>query len=144
MIGSLLKECKIVVISPDASAAQTDVTATIDMSGFKSALCIAFLGDVTATSVLQLKALQGTASNGSGATAISGTGAAVTAGASDYDDKILALDVKNVIYRYLTFTLSRGTANAALNSIVAILYNGRDCPVTQGSDVMQGTLCQAA
>lgn len=144
MIGSLLKECKIVAISPDATGATTDINpVTIDMSGFKSCLIIAYLGDVADTCVLHLKALQGTAANGSGATAIAGTTAA-TAGASNYDDKILLLDVKNVIYRYLTPQLLRGTANAAVNGIVAILYNGRDCPVTQGSDVMQSTLIQAA
>ena len=142
MIGSLLKECKIVAISPDAAAAQTDIEpVTIDMSGYKAICVIASLGDVADTCVLHLK-LKTSATNAAG-TAISGT-SAVTAGASNYDDKLLVLDVKNVTLRYATPSLARGTANAAVNAIIAILYNGRDCPVTQGSDVMQSTLIQAS
>lgn len=134
MIGNLLKECKIVAISPDAAAAQTDVEpVTIDMSGFRSICVIASLGDVADTCALHLK-LKVSATNAAG-TAIAGT-SAVTAGASNYDDKLMILDVKNVPHRYATPSLARGTANAALNAIIAILYNGRDCPVTQGSDVM--------
>ena len=138
MIGSLLKECKIVAISPDAAAAQTDVEpVTIDMSGFKSICIIASLGDVTATAVPHLK-LKVADTNTAG-TAIAGTTALDAAGASNYDDKLMILDVKNVRQRYATPSLARGTANVALNAIIAILYNGRDCPVTQSSDVIDGT-----
>jgi len=137
MIDSLLKECKIVAISPDAAAAQTDLEpVTIDMSGYKSICVIAYLGDVTATAVPHLK-LKAADTNTAG-TAIAGTTALAAAGASDYDDKLMVLDVKNVRQRYATPSLARGTANIAVNSMVAILYNGRDCPVTQGSDVIGG------
>ena len=135
MIGNLLKECKIVAISPDAAAAQTDLEpVTVDMSGFRSICVIAYLGDVTATAVphLKLKA----ADTAVAGTAIAGTSAIAAAGAADYDDKIMVLDVKNVRQRYATPCLTRGTANVAVNSIIAILYNGRNCPVTQGSDVI--------
>lgn len=138
MIGSLLKECKIVAISPDAAAATTDVEpVTIDMSGYRSICIIASLGDVTATATPHLK-LKAADTNTAG-TAIAGTTALAAAGASNYDDKLMVLDVKNVSQRYATPCLTRGVANVAVNAIVAILYNGRDCPVTQGSDVIDGT-----
>lgn len=134
MIGNLLKECKFVAISPDVAAGTTDVEpVTIDMSGFRSICIVAYLGDVTATATPHLK-LKAADTNTAG-TAIAGTSVLAAAGASDQDDKLLILDVKNVRQRYATPSLARLVANVAVNSIIAILYNGRNCPVTQGSDV---------
>lgn len=139
MIGSLLKECKIVAISPDVSAGTTDVEpTTIDMSGYRSICIIAYLGDVTATAAPHLK-LKAADTNTAG-TAIAGTSALAAAGASNYDDTLMILDVKNVRQRYATPSLARTTANVAVNGIIAILYNARNVPVTQGSDVIGSTL----
>lgn len=101
-------------------------------------LIIAYLGDVTATAVPHLQAKA--ADTAVAGTAIAGTTALAAAGASNYDDKIMVLDVKNVRQRYLTPSLAIGVANVAVNSIVAICYDARNIPVTQGSGLIDATI----
>jgi len=135
---SMLKSAKIVSISPDVAAGTTTIEpVTIDMAGYRSCLIIAYLGDVTATAVPHLQAKA--ADTNTVGTAIAGTAALAAAGASDYDDKLMILDVVNVRQRYLSPSLARTTANVAVNGIIAILYDARNVPVTQGSDVIDGT-----
>lgn len=136
---SMLKECNIVKISPAVSAGTTDVEpVTLDMSGYNSLCIIACLGDVTATALPHLKCKA--ADTNTVGTAIAGTAALAAAGASNYDDKLMILDVVNVRQRYLSPSLARGTANVVVNYILAIQYNSRNIPVTQGTDVIDGTL----
>jgi hypothetical protein len=137
---SLVKECDFRVCSPAAAAATTDLDGTvIDMAangGFSKVCFIAMLGDVTATSVLELQGQGSAASDGSSPSTEATTGTK-TAGASDCDNKLMVLDLSRPANRYVFSRLKRGTANAVVNGVIAILYNGNTCPVTLNSDVVK-------
>jgi hypothetical protein len=133
----LLSRSKVVNVANAAAAGVTLITgSTIDMQGFTGILIVAKLGDVTATGAPHLQAFEGDASNASDAVVLTGTSALAGAGATNYDSKIMVLDVRRPLKRYITPKLVRGTENIVLESITAILYGPKDIPVTQGSDVI--------
>lgn len=134
----LLPEISVSRVSNAAAAAQTDINGTaVDMQGWEGVTFVAALGDVTATSVLSMKAQQGAASNGSDGVDVTGSATnAFTAGASDADNKLLVVDVVNPTSRYVRPVLSRGTANAVVDGIIAIRYRGRKVPATADSTVL--------
>lgn len=137
MRRTMFDEHKFLVCNPDAAAAQTDLDgAVIDMTqGMLGAITlIAHLGDVAAGCVLELT-LRGSANaDGSGSTEIATTGT-LTAGASDVDDKLMVLDVIAPQSRYVFSRLKRGTANAAVNSVIALGREPCIGPITQAADL---------
>lgn len=143
MLSALVPNVKVIACSPDAAAAQTDLDgAVIDMAqdgGYDGVLFVASLGDVTVSSVLDLQCQGSALANGSSPSTEASTGT-LTAGASDCDDKLMVLDVVRPANRYVFSRLKRGTANAAVNAVLAILYKTRNGPVTQGSDVVKSAL----
>lgn len=137
---SLTKNVKITVVAAAAAAAQTAVEGSIlDMAGYDGVLFVALTGDVTDTAVLTLKAQQNTANSTSGMADLVGT-AAFTAGASDADNKGLALDVHKPRERYVRAVLTRGTANAAVSGIIAIQYDARRKPTAHDASVIAQAL----
>lgn len=138
---NLLSNAKFVVCSPDAAAATTDLDgAVIDMAqdeGYDGICLVAHLGDVTATALPNLRLMGSALANGSSPSMESETGATAAAGASDQDDKLMVLDTRCPANRYVFSRLIRGTANVAVNSVVAILYKARKVPITQGADVIK-------
>ena len=137
---SLLKDTKISAVENAAAAGTTDlVTDVLDMTGFDSVLFMAKLGDVTSGSVLQLTVSSNpTNSASNGTTEKAGT--EITAGASDYDNKLLIVDVLRPSQQYVYATLRIDTQNAVVDGIFAVQYNSRSVPVTQGSSVGSGSL----
>lgn len=137
MEQSLLKNCAIDLAAAYSAAAQTDVTTSVfDMQGYDGICYIAYLGDVTNTSVLTLTAKENTASSTSSPTPTAITGGATdafTASASSADDKFLVVDIYRPLKRYQYAVLSRGTANAVVNGIIAIRYRSATKPITQSS-----------
>lgn len=143
-ILSLLKDCAIDYVEASATAATTALTSDVlDMQGWENVCFIAITGDVTDTSVLTLTAYDHTANAASGS-AITGAAATFTAGASDADSKLLIVDVRQPQKRYVYAVLTRTVANAVVNGIVAIRYNGHKLPITQGSSVIASTLARGA
>lgn len=135
-MNSLLGNIKIIRVKNAVVAGTSAQTATtVDMSGYDGALCIAALGTLSATQVTSLKAQQGSDSGGSGAADI--TGAVTTAPADADSNKMLILDVNRPVARYVTFVLSRGTANAVLDGMFVILYGPRTVPITADTTVSQ-------
>lgn len=139
---SLLKNIKVTPVAASAVAAQTEVlTSVLDMSGFDGVMFIALLGDVTATSVLTLTAKGNSASSTSSPTPVTQIAtAAFTAGASDADDKALVVDVYDPMLRYVFASLTRTTANAVVNGIVAIQYTAEFRPTTQAATVIASAM----
>ncbi|HYH68374.1 MAG TPA: hypothetical protein VD866_27015 [Urbifossiella sp.] len=140
---NLLENCRVVICSPDAAAAQTDLDGTvIDMAaggGFDAVLFVAFLGDVADTCVLELQAQGSATSNGASPSTEATTGT-FTAGASTADDKTMVLDVVRPANRYVFSRLKRGTANAAVNAVLAIQYRAHNAPTTQLAEVIKAAL----
>lgn len=144
MRQSLLKDCKITRVENAAAAGTSEIkTDVLDMTGYDGVLFIAILGDVTDTSVLTLTAKENTANSDSSPTPTAvtdGATAAHTATAADADNKMLVVDVVRPSKRYVFASLTRTTANAVVDAIIAIQYRARDLPVTQGSTVLASAL----
>lgn len=128
---NFLRDCKIIRVEGPAVAATSTLTSdVVDMQGYDSVAFIADLGDVTSGSVLLLTAKGNTANSVSSPTPLAyPETAGGTAGASDYDDKLLAIDIQKPRERYVFCTLARGTQNAVVNGIYAILYNAHEMPL---------------
>ena len=132
MNGPITQDVRIDRVANAAAAAQTEVlTSVLDMQGYDGVLFLALLGDVADTSVLTLTAKENTASSTSSPTptAVSGGAATFTAGASNADNKVLAVDVVCPTKRFVFGSLTRTTANAVVDGIVAVRYKAHAKPV---------------
>lgn len=140
MLKSMLAETKVLLESAAAGAAQTDLDGTvIDLAqdgGYDGVLFIAQLGDVSATCVLELQCQGSAAANGS-SPSTEGTTGTFTADATSADNKLMVLDVSRAANRYVFSRLKRGTANAVVNSVLAVLYKGKVGPVVQDASVIK-------
>ena len=137
MLNNLLKNAKITRVHAGGAgaASATPTKGTIlDMAGFQSVMFIAEMGDVVSGSVVSLRAAQATTNDTNEMDLLAGS-AGGTAGASDIDDKLIVLDVVRPNERYIEVQLFHTTQNAPFDSILAIQYDAKDMPVTQGSTV---------
>jgi hypothetical protein len=131
----LTNKCKIVKVMNAVVAGTTNQDSSeIDMQGYDGVVFIAHLGSLTST---QITALQARGSNTSGSEAAFTTDH-VTAAAADADsNKILVLDVFRPPARYLKARVERGTANAVINSVIAIQYHLDKQPIQTDASVSQ-------
>lgn len=137
---TMLKDCKITRVNNSASAGTTDQDSSrVDMTGFDSVMFIWSLGDVTSGAVIQAIAKSNAADSTSSSTTEK-SGTSITAGASDYDNKLLIVDLHKPTLRYAYSTLVIDTQNAVVDGCVAIQYNSHKCPITQGSTVGDGVI----
>lgn len=137
-MNNLLRNTKITRISADgagAASATPSKGTIIDMLGFESVMFVALMGNVLDTSAVALRVAGGDTNDTGDMTLRTGS-AGGTAGASDYDDKLVVLDVVKPTDRYLEAQLFHVTANAPFDGILAIQYNGHNLPITQGSTVI--------
>lgn len=137
-VHNLLNNVKITRVSADGAgtASSTPSKGTIlDMEGFDSVMFVAAMGNVVASSEVALRAA-GAAVNDTGQMALLTGSAGGTAGASDYDDKLIVLDVVKPPFRYIEAQLFHVTQNAPFDGIFAIQYNASRVPVTQGDTVI--------
>jgi hypothetical protein len=134
MIKNLLNNCKIdYVLAPVADGQAASASSIVDLQGFHGVLFLALTGDVTSGCVLTLAAQQNTLNQASGMATLSGT-ATFTAGASDADNKILALDVVKPRERYVRAVFTSATQNAVKSGVIAVRYGAEGCPVAPSSD----------
>lgn len=137
---TMLKDCKITRVSNSQSASQTDIDSTrVDMKDYESVMFVALLGDATSGSVLQLTAKSNASDSTSGSTTEK-AGTQITAGASDYDNKMLIVDLHRPQNRYAYCSLAIDTQNCVVDGILAIQYNSKSKPITQGSTVGDGVV----
>lgn len=116
-----------------AGSTSVDGTA-VDMGSADGVMFVAHLGALTATQVTNLQA-KGSSDN---VTFNAFTTNAQTANAADADsNKVLILDIFRPMTRYVRPTINRGTANAVINTVIAILYNLDKLPSTDGATVSQ-------
>jgi hypothetical protein len=114
---------KIVVVSPGVAAGTTNITpGGVDTAGYDSVLFLAVFGTLSAGAVTSLKAQ---ASNDNGNTDawsdIAGSNTPVPQATGS--NKAASLDVYRPIKRYVQPVVLRGTGNAVLQVLVAVLYN---------------------
>lgn len=139
MWNNLLNNCEFVRVHAGGAgaASATPTKATIiDMEGFKSVCFIAEMGNVLTTSAVALKAATGTVNDTAQMSLVTGASVSGTAGASNYDDKCIVLDIPEVNKQFIECQIFHVTADAPFDSILAIKYNPTVAPITQGSTVI--------
>jgi hypothetical protein len=115
------------------AAGQTDQNGSIiDTANYEGVVFIAAFGTLTAGAVTGLKAQMGDDPNLSDAADLAGTAQSI---ADSDDNKLLVLDVHRPAERYVRAGVTRGTADAVIDGVYAILYGPRVLPVTQDSTV---------
>ena len=125
---------KIVIASTvtEGAAGTADITTTaIDTAGFDGCVFIVPLGALVAGAVTSIKVQQCDTSGGSYSDL---TGSAQTIADTD-DDKLVYVDVFRPREQYLKLVVDRGTSNATVGGVQAILYSAGSCPVTHGTNV---------
>ena len=135
---NLLHDCKVLAVENTAAAGQTEVVSdVVDMQGYDSIAFIAKTGDVTDTCVLTLTGKTNTANSVSSPTPTTLTDTATfTAGATDADDKLLILDLHKPRDRYVFLSLTRTTADAVIECVIAILYNSHERKLAPDSGII--------
>jgi len=130
---------KILRHSASVAAGTTDVEPSngIDMTGFESVTFLASFGAIVATAVTSVKAQQSSDDGVADAWSdLEGTSISV---ADDDDDQVVALEIVNPSKRYVRCVVDRGTANAELDGIVALISGPKVAPVTHDSSTVVGS-----
>lgn len=139
---NLLKNAKVtrVLNSGAGTASATPEKGTIlDMAGFSAVMFIALLNDVVDTSVVTLKVAAANVNDTAQMALLAGS-ASATADATSADNKMLVVDVVHPNQQFLEVQLTHATANAPHGGVIAILYDAKDMPVTQGASVLASAL----
>ena len=128
-------------VSNAVAASQTTTKATVvDMAGYDEVTFIVLFGTVTNNSKVDVGVYQHS-------TNVTGSMAATTAKLDQIvsdgttvalSNKAVAITVNKPTKRYLELRVTAGTANAALDGIVAILGQARTKPVTPDASLLAG------
>ena len=118
----------------NAVAAGTSVQngSAIDMAGYDGVMFVASFGTLTASAVTGLKAQQDSASGMGAAADLAGSLVSVPDTASN---KVAVLDIARPQERYVRPVVVRGTANAVIDGVIAILYKGNKRPSVHDATV---------
>lgn len=140
MIGSLLRECKIVPVENSVAAGQaTTVGEIIDTQGFGGACFIYKLGVVVNGAAVTLKVYQGTDATVSDVAELAGASAVIATTATDSEQRLI-VDVVKPRERYLRPTIVTATQDVEIDDAICILYNPIVKPISQPATVDVGTL----
>ena len=128
-MNQLLEETKTTRVVNATVAGTGDVNGTVlDMAGFDGVLFIAAVGMLTVNNVTTLKAQQDTVQGFGGGADLEGTEVAIT---DADDDQLIMLDVFRPVEQFVRCVVTRTTANAVVDSVIAIQYSVRDLATTQ-------------
>jgi len=142
---NLSNNTKLIRHSNAVAAGTSKITPSsgVDTKGFGGCLFLADFGAIVATAVTSVEVHQSKDDGASDAyTAL--LSSKVSVSATD-DNKIAWVDVTIPHERYLKLIVNRGTANATLDSIDAILYDATSAPTTHdAATVAAGKLLVSA
>ncbi|NQU38201.1 MAG: hypothetical protein HQ526_11490 [Actinobacteria bacterium] len=135
---NLTKQGKVTRVSNAVVAGTTDInSSSIDMQGFDAVTFYVCFGAITASAVTSVKAQQSSDDAAADAFAdLLGTGITV---ADDDDNQVVALEVNEPRERYVRCVVDRGTANAVVDSIIAVQTRAGVEPVTHDSTTVVGS-----
>lgn len=127
MRHNLLRHIDVRRAANATAAGTTAINGTvIDMLGYESIAFVAAFGTLTATQATGIKVQQGNASDGSDMADLAGSASGNLADADG--NKLLAGEVYRPTKRYVRCVVTRGTANAVLDGIIALLYRAEVTP----------------
>lgn len=133
---------KVTRVMNAVAAGQTAQNSSIlDMSGFEGVVFVAAFGAISSNAVTSIKAQQGMAADMSDAADLAGTSISIPDSASN---KLAVLDVYRPRERYVRLVISRGTANAAIDGVVAIQYGRKEGPIAHDADTVVGSEVHAS
>src|SRR5512137_837557 len=131
---NLSKAVKVARVLNGVAAGTTEQSGSVvDMQGFEGVQFVALFGALTATQVTSLKVQQGTLADGSDMPDLAGS--LHTALADADGNKCLVTDVYRPQKRYVRAVVTRGTANAVIDGVIALQYSARVQPITNDSTV---------
>jgi hypothetical protein len=133
-MGNIQQNTKVIRVL-DAVVAGTDDTndsTAVDMSGYEGVLFLASFGALTASQVTSMKAAQGLTSGGSFADLLD---TKVGPLADGDGNKVLSLDIYRPRERFVRVTITRATANAVIDGVVAILYGPKKAKPAKDASV---------
>ena len=131
---NLSKNAKVTRALNSVAAGTTSQNGSvIDMSGFEGMQFVALFGALTATQVTSLKVQQGNLADGSDMADLEGS--LHTALADTDGSKCLVTDLFGPEKRYVRAVVVRGTANAVIDGVIALLYSPRVEPITTDTTV---------
>jgi hypothetical protein len=141
---SLVLETKTTRVSNAVAAGTTTIDcASVDMTGFEGVAFVACFNALTATQVTELKAQQ-SSDNGVN-NAFADLANSIVGPLADADSNLcLLLDVFRPTDRYVRPVIVRGTANAAIDSVIAIQYGPSRQPTTQDPTTVAASLYLAS
>lgn len=136
---NITQDCKLIRHSNAVAAGATAITpsAGIDTAGFDAVTFIAMFGAIVTSAVTSVKVQQSDDDGVSdGYSDLEGSSVSV---ADDDDNQIVAVEIIRPQKRYLKMIVSRATANATLDGIVAILHSGNVSPTTHDATTVVGS-----
>lgn len=123
---------KVIRVKASVAGGQTEVdSSVVDRAGFEGVMFLIQHGTSTSGTSIACKA-QSCASDGSSPVDLTGT--TLTATHAD-DGKQSIIDIAEPQSRYLRCVVTPSTQNAAVDSIIALLYRGRRLPITDDASV---------
>jgi hypothetical protein len=128
----------ILVLAGAQAAGDANYTGAsgVDMQGYDGVLFVALFGTLTADQKTSLSAQGSSTAINSGYAAFATP--AVTPAMADADSgKALVLDIYRPQTRYVQPIVDRGTANAVINGVIAILYSGDKLPAVPDTSISQ-------
>jgi len=114
----------------------------IDTQGYDGVAIVVQLGTVTSGGITTVKAKTSDTSSSYGSGTIGDTGGGVTG--TDGSNKSVWYDLSALTRRYLRFDYQRTTANVAIESIHAVLYNPTTGPVSDANKLASAVASGAA
>lgn len=131
-MSNILTSSVLTRVSNAAAAGTSNINCTsVDMAGYDQVMFIASFGTLTATQGTGMK-LQHSDDNSSFSDVTSGATAAMADGDSN---KLLVAVYSRPSKRYVRAVITRGTANAVVDGVIALQSRARSQPVTQSSSV---------
>lgn len=133
-MNSANSEKAIRVLNAVAAGTSDQTSSAIDTQGFEGVKIYTSFGTITSGAVTSVKVQQSSDDGGSDAYADL-LGSAITV-ADDDDNQVTVHDIYRPRDRYLKVVVDRGTQNAVIDGIVAVLYGAKESPTTDDSSTV--------
>lgn len=124
------------IMNAVAAGTSDQTSSAVDTQGYEGVKFYTAFGAITSGAVTSVKVQQSSDDGSADAYAdLAGTSISV---ADDDDNQVVVHDIYRPRERYLKVVVDRGTQNAVIDGIVAVLYGARKEPTTDDSTTVVG------